>query len=394
MEAVAVVFPGLKKVLLGLLSLLFVLPALQAKWHLLPVPPLEGYSEPSACPSFSFENLLSDTYQPQFETYLSDRLGFRELAIRLRNQLAYSLFNQVHASDVLLGQHEVLYQGGPTESYLGRDYLGIDALRQHAERVRDVQDSLARHGVQLLYVLAPGKPSYQPEDLPPSVQAIWPGPTNYEEFSHALPKAGVHTLDAAALFKKWKPTAAYPLFPRGGTHWSGYGVTLVADTLFRAIEALTHVDLPDFTTVRPGLVTTDSLRFTDNDIARGLNLLRLPRPYPMAYPVVTFAAPTAHQQRLNALLIGDSFTQSFIGFYPYLSKLLDNHSRFWYYNEYTYWPENIPAESHVVHELNLRQQLEGRQLVLLLTTEQNVSKKSFGFIDEVYNLYHIDEVVK
>ncbi|RZK15728.1 MAG: hypothetical protein EOO56_22235, partial [Hymenobacter sp.] len=279
-----------KQVLLGLLLLTLVLPAAQAKWPLLTVRPLNGYFETSAHPSFSWRELLAGTYQGKLEAYLSDRLGFRELAIRVRNQLAFSLFREIHATDVLLGQRDVLYQGGPKEAYVGHDYLGEGAIAEHAQRVRNVQDSLARHGIQLLYVLAPGKPGYQPEDLPVGAQAMATGITNYSGFARALPQAGVHVLDAAALFRQWKPHAAHPLFPRGGTHWSGYGVTLVADTLFRAVEALTRVDLPNFST-RPGLVTadTDSLRNTDNDIADGLNLLRPPTPYPMAYPVLTFA---------------------------------------------------------------------------------------------------------
>lgn len=380
-----------KKLLLGLLALALVLPAVQAKWHLLAVAPLGGYAPPAEHPRFSWQSLRAGEYQDQLDHYLSDRLGFRELAIRARNQVAYSAFHEIHAIDVLLGQREVLYQGGPAEAYVSHDYLGDAAIAEHAQRVRNVQDSLAQHGVQLLYVLAPGKPGYQPEDLPPGVQAMYTGITNYSTFARVLPAAGVHVLDASVLFKQWKLHTPHPLFPRGGTHWSGYGVTRVADTLFKAVAALTHAHLPAFA-ARPGLVTTDpdSLRYTDADIALGLNLLRMPTPYPMAYPRLTFTPPTAAQTQLNALVIGDSFTQSFYGFYPYFQHLLSARSRFWYYNELVYWPTPAPGEKYVVHELDLREQLAGRQLVIILATEQNMVKKSFGFIDQVYELYHPD----
>jgi hypothetical protein len=377
-----------KKTLLGLLTLLLLLPAVQAKWHLVTVRPLQGYDQSgSSHPIFSWRELWASSYQEQLEGYLTDRLGFREWAIRVRNQVDYSLFGVLHAVDVMQGQHHVLFQNSPLNAYLGRDYLGDEEVLHYAQRLRDVQDSLARHGVQFLCVLAPGKAGFQPEDLPVAIQAIPAGPTNYKGFAQALPAAGVHVLDASALFKQWKPGAAHPLFPRGGIHWSGYSVTLVADTLFRAVESLTHTDLPDFTT-RPGVVTTDSLRYTDKDIADALNLVWPHQPYPMAYPIVTFAPPSAQQHRLNALLVGDSFTQSFYGFYPYLPQLLDSHSRFWSYNEYTYWPENTGDETHTVHELNLRQQVESRQIVIVLATEQNLYKRGFGFVDEVYALYH------
>lgn len=378
-----------KRLILAALASLLLLPALQAKWPFVPIGMLNGYN-PSADaekPALQIDNLLAGNYQPRFEAYLDNRLGFRAWLIRLRNQVDFSLFNQVHTGDVLVGQRGVLYQGGPTEAYLGRDYLGAEAITAHAQRVREVQDLLAQRGTQLLYVLAPGKPGYQPEDLPADVQAAGRGPTNYAGFAEALPKAGVHVLDAAALFQRWKPRAAYPLFPRGGTHWSGYSTTLVADTLARAIEAITHLDLPDFKT-RPGEVTTTELRGTDEDIAKGLNLVITPRPYPMAYPTVTFEPLTPQQERPNTLLVGDSFTQSFYIFYPYFSNLFGDRSRFWYYNESVFWPENTPGESHYVRELNLRQQLAGRNLLIILATEQNLSKRSFGLIDQLYDLYH------
>jgi len=381
----------IKRLALAALTSLFLLPALQAKWPLLPVGALNGYNPNADAekPALQMDDLLAGNYQPRLEAYLDNRLGFRAWFIRLRNQVDYSFFNQVHTGDVLVGQRGVLYQGGPTESYLGRDYLGADAITAHAQRVREVQDMLAQRGTQLLYVLAPGKPGYLPEYLPVGVQAADRGPTNYTGFAEALPKAGVHVLDAAALFQRWKPTAPHPLFPRGGTHWSGYSTTLVADTLARAIEALTRLDLPDFTT-SPGEVTTRNLRGTDEDIASGLNLVIRPRPYPMAYPIVTFAPLTPRQQRPNTLLVGDSFTQSFYIFYPYFSNLFGDSSRFWYYNESVFWPENTPGESHYVRELNLRQQLAGRNLLIILSTEQNLNKSSFGLIDQLYNLYHAD----
>lgn len=376
-----------KRLLLGLLVVLLVLPAVQARLPFVEVKALGGYTERAPFPKFRLLDLLDNSYQPALEKHLEDRLGFREWAIRFRNQIAYSVFGSIHAIDVVLGQREVLYQGGPTEAYLGHDYIGSEEIVLHAQRVRDVQDSLARHGVQFLYVLAPGKPGFQPEDLPAAIQEMWPGKTNYSGFAEALPQAGVHVLDASNLFQQWKAKAAHPLFPRGGTHWSGYGITLVADTLFRAVEAVAHVNLPDFKTT-PGVVTTDSLRCTDNDIMEGLNLLWEPKPYPMAYPTLTFAPLAQGQQRLNMLVIGDSFAQSLYGFYPYLQHIADSRSRLWYYNEVVYWPENTPGESRMVNELNLREQVESRQFIMLLATEQNLNKRSFGFIDKVYNLYH------
>jgi len=378
-----------KGFLFGLLLLLLSLPALQARFGFAVIPPLDGYFERVSPPeAATWSNLLSSRYQEQMERYLNDQLGFREWFIRLRNQVDYSLFKKLHATDTVLGKNGVLFQGAHIKSYLGDDFLGEDEIKFYARRLRTIQDDLARQGTQLLCVLAPGKPRYQPEDLPRTAQEAWVNKANYPVFAREFAANGVHTLDAVQLFQHWKKTAAYPLFPRGGTHWSGYSITLVADTLFRQLEHLGNYDLPNFRSL-PGVVTTTDLRFTDADIAKALNLLRDPAPYPMAYPEVVFEPLKGNQRRANVLLIGDSFTQSFSGFYHHLDHLLDGRSRFWYYNETTFWPDSLPAsEERNVHKLNLREQLQGRDAVVLVATEQNMNRYGFGFIDEAYHLFH------
>lgn len=119
-----------------------------------------------------------------------------------------------------------------------------------------------------------------------------------------------------------------------------------------------------------------------------LNLMQGLTPYPTAYPHVVFKPAQGAQQRLNALVIGDSFTQSFYGFYPYFDRLLTPTSRFWYYNRTVYWPiQTPPGEDRQVKKLNLAEQLRGRQLVLVLAMEGNLDDPSFGFIGEAFDLY-------
>ncbi|RZK87310.1 MAG: hypothetical protein EOO62_39445 [Hymenobacter sp.] len=210
--------------------------------------------------------------------------------------------------------------------------------------------------------------------------------SNYTTVSQQFAKQGVNTLDAVALFERWQAAKSpYPLFTRTGTHWSGYAITRVADTLFHRVEGLTGHDLPDFGAQGPPTVVTRAadLRYSDKDLEDLLNLVTPIPPYPTAYPNVVFQPG---KERLNALIIGDSFTQGFYTFYPYFDRLLTPESRFWYYNNTVYWPEQTPpAESRYVKNLNLTEQLRGRKLVLILAMEGNLTDTGFGFIDQAYN---------
>jgi hypothetical protein len=382
-----------KRLLLALLFGLLLLPALQAQWPLLPIRPLDGATNEVLAPRFSWRKVLSGSYQPTFEAYLTEQLGCRPWLVRVRNQLAFSLWHRGLAEGVVPGKDGNLYQQNSINTYLGRNYIGEADISKRARHLRRVQDSLQAHGTQLLFVIAPSKARILPQYLPDSCRnSPHQGPiSNYAMVSQQFAKYGVHTLDAAALLLRWQAAhPPYPLFTRTGTHWSGYATVRVADTLFRRVEQLTGRDLPDFAQQGPPTVVTNSadLRHSDRDLEDLLNLMQGITPYPTAYPNVVFRPARGPQQRLNALLIGDSFTKSFYEFYPYFDQLLTPTSRFWYYNRTVYWPlKTPPSENRQVKSLNLAAQLKGRQLVLLLAMEGNLDDPGFGFIGEAFDLY-------
>lgn len=79
------------------------------------------------------------------EKCLGDRLGFRSVVIRLRNQLGYSVFDESWAARMAISRGKVLFGLDYIDSYLGKDFVGEAVVRHSALRLRSVQDSLARH---------------------------------------------------------------------------------------------------------------------------------------------------------------------------------------------------------------------------------------------------------
>lgn len=374
-----------KRLLFGSLLLLLLLPPLQARLQWATVAPLGGYFDHPARPEFSWDGLWLNTYQPELAAYVEDRLGFRSWLLRLRNQLAYSVFGQSTAGTVVIGEDDMLYQPVSIEAYLGHDYAGAEMVHR-VRRLRVVQDSLRAHGTQLLFVLAPGKARILPRQLPARYAAQVPGPSNYQAVVQAARTSGLHVLDAAALLTRWQDTARFPMFPRNGTHWSGYATALIADTMFRRVEQLTNRDLPDFASHGYSVATeTDSAHYTDEDLQQILNRIWKVKPYPLAYPKVVFG-PETGKSRVNALVIGDSFAQSFFNFYPYYQNLFTPTSRYWANYEHVFWPAEIP-ESHEIRDLSLKDQLVGRDIVIIIATEQNFGQLGFGFIDQAYRLF-------
>jgi hypothetical protein len=377
----------MKHLALCFLFFLFIAPALQAKFHWLAEPALGGAYTTAEHPELTVEGVTAGEYQSQLEHYLEDRIGFRSSLIRLRNQLSFSLLGVARSSELVIGRDNVLYQPGPVNSYLGKDFLGEAEIRHRVRRMRSVQQALAKRGIPFLFMMAPNKARYQPEDLPAYLSQQKLPYSNYEVFMRETKANNINVLDFCQLFQRWKDTTRYPLFPKGGTHWSGYGSTLAADTLFRRMEQLGSFNLSNFRREGPVQVSRDTMRSTDGDLSNPLNLLRPYQHYLMAYPRIVFDALQPGEQRPNLLVSGDSFGAALMQFNPYMQTLFSPDSRYWGVEETIFlFSDNSARTGENLNQLDFRQQIESRQFIMLLVTEHNLLYD--GFINRLYDLYH------
>jgi hypothetical protein len=111
----------------------------------------------------SWEALGNICFQASLEQYLTQRLDFRSCLMRFRNPLAYSGWRKLLTKAIMLGNNQNLYQQGPINAIMGGSYLGEKEIERQAKRLRQVQNSLRPHGIELLFVIAPGKPYILPQ---------------------------------------------------------------------------------------------------------------------------------------------------------------------------------------------------------------------------------------
>lgn len=380
-----------KRLLLVSLLALVLGPALQARFHFRQEKVLNGAFTLAPHPALTWAGLRANTFQPALERYLEDRIGFRSWLIRLRNQLAFSVFRVSRSSDVVIGAHDVLFQHTYIEAYAGQKLLAAAEVRFRVRRLRAVQQALAQHGVQLLFAIAPNKARFEPENLPPAWRPPPGTVTNYDLFAQQLRTQGVNLLDFVPLFAQWKRTKPYPLYPRSGIHWSGYGATLAADTLMRRVAALTGTQLPAVRAVGPPRLVyrSDSLWSTDNDLGATMNLLFERETTPLAYPRLAFAPARPGQRLPSVLFVSDSFVWGLMVFAPFVQHQLAPDTRVWFYNKSVHAPDTLyHATGEQAGDLDLRAQLATRQAVVLLFTEHNMVEQEYGFTERVYRLYH------
>lgn len=376
------------KYILGLLfCTIIILPAIQKYSDLFEIPPLEGVFIKQGKPMLTKETWFSGEYQSNYNKWLEENIGFRNLFVRMYNQVRYSIFKQDNSTGIFLGENGILYHNDYVDEYMGRTYVGHEKIKEAVRKMGYIQSEFEKQGKLFLYVIAPGKVTYIPEFIPEIYNLHEKDTNNYDVFINELKLNNINHIDFREHFPKMKDTTRYPLFPKNGIHWSGYASTFVADSLFNYIEANSEFNLIDFNCL-PGEVTSKNLRFTDNDLGKVLNLLFDIKNYEMYYPEVVFIDDTG-SYKPTILSIGDSFNQSLWGFYPFFPKAFSGNSRFWGYYDVEEWAGKRLSDVSVKNR-NLEKELENKDIILIMSTQINISKLGYGFVEDAYSLYSIN----
>lgn len=106
--------------------------------------------------------------------------------------------------------------------------------------ILDFKEQLERAGIELIVVPVPAKAHVYPDKFAAGIGAEQVGSGNrqdpvHQQFLTVLEKAGVDYLDLTRLFLEARKGNAPPVFLQKDTHWSPYGLSLVAQALKQKI---------------------------------------------------------------------------------------------------------------------------------------------------------------
>lgn len=367
-----------KHVIFGIILLGISLPMIQHLSGFANVRALKGAVVLAEAPTFSDSSWLNGNYQDQTDKFLNDQFGFRSSYVRLHNQIKYSLYNDINANGVIIGKDWYMYEWNYIRAHYGMDFIGDSLISAKTKKMRVVQDSLASKGKTLLIVFTPGKGSFYPEFFADSSVRDM-SRTNYEAFIDHFEEDTVNYLDLKRWFQSIKGKTEYPLYAKGGIHWSKYGEILAADSLVHHIESVSGRDLPEI--VVDNIVESSRNKNGDYDIGEGLNIIFQTPTYPMGYP--EFHVEGEEKNNTRVLFVADSY---YWGMFNYgFSNSIFNDGEFWFYNHQVY-PQSFEKEL-TVGELNFVQKVEENDVIILMSTDANLYNFAFGFIDKLYEEY-------
>jgi hypothetical protein len=368
----------LRSFLLLFIIIILFAPMIQAKFKFITVSPLKGDIVLKQDSVFSFKGWFSGAFQTAEENYLNENFGFRNICIRVNNQIAFNLFRKAIANGVIIGKENCLYEETYLNAYYGNDFIGIDSITHRMQRLKFLQDTLQKLNKNLILVFAAGKGSFYPEYFPDKYKQA-KGKTNYEYHIKLAKEMGLNYIDFNKYFVDNKNKSKYPLYPKNGIHWSYYGECLVADSIIKYIEKLRNIDIPN---IYWNDISVEPAKNDDIDIEDGMNLLFNLRKEKMAYPKIQFESD-ANKIKPSVLVIGDSYYWGMFGFG--ISNSFST-SNFWYYYSQIYsGSDNSFRESS---QVDLMDEIAKHDVIIILGTEATLREFGWGFIEEASKRYH------
>ncbi len=369
----------IKYVLVFVIAVVLFIPLMQFKFELFEVKPLDGDITISQKPEFTKENYWELKYQEDYNKYVNDNFGFRAWYVRLINQLRFSLFNTTKAPGVVIGKDGELFIESYINDYIGRNYIGSAKINETVSKIKTLQDSLRARNIDLIVLFAPGKASYNSDKIPDYYMKRKKDSTNYKTYAGLFKNQGVNFIDLNKWFIDNKAKFAHKVYPKYGTHWNHYGMSLGLDTLIKYIEKKRNINLPEFDYSLVNYNT--NLKGNDYDIGVLMNLLSPIPKDPNPYPVYKFKNVEG-QTKPDVLVVGDSYWWCQVG--DDLPIHFFREDEYWFYNK----DKLIRNEKRgPVKDINLSAAVAQRDVIVLMATEATFYMFPYGFVDNAFKLY-------
>jgi len=365
----------------GLLALL-VIPLMNSYVKFIPEKALSGGLETKPDTTLSISGWFSGKYQVKKDIFLKDSFGCRRLFIRVHNQVIYSLADKQTVMDVVIGKNGYSYSLGQVENYSGESFPGVKNIADEVDKMKFIQDTLAKLHKTFVLILAPGVPTYEPAYLPDKyVKHV--SMNAYDCYAALLKPSGINYIDFNKYFLDTKNTLPYKAFTFNSLHWTKYGSDLAGDSILHFIENKGKYKLnhPHW----------DSIVFSEADGTEieneeDMNLIFKLKREKLGHPHLTFK-PDTGAGRPSALFIGDSFFWGLQRVFNIWDAFSSSKFMPYYRKVYTKGDSAIKIAAKV----NLRDEINKDDIVIIICSEGNYHRLGWGFIDDLYKMFKTGE---
>lgn len=358
--------------------------------------PLNGVSEPTKEPHFTWDSYRTAKYQSQLESYLGEHYGFREPLIRFYNQFLYDFFRKTYSEEVVIGkdywsyfvQHVNEYYGTEMYRWYDSNEDACASFDREARLMWKLRGVLQDYGIEFLVFMAPDKGFLYPEHLPDRERDTTTVNAR-EYYSAKFDEYGFPYIEMTKWFIELKEadTLPYSLMPQAGAHWC-FSSVLAADSLFHFMGDLNGQRLPELR-IGPLHESSGIILQGDSDLEEILNLMRpLPHHYDRLYEGEVTVVKDSATICPWVLFVGNSFLWRMHTFIPFEDMF--QNSEYWFYNSKAHFGKNY-GEKAKVGDLDILQKVLDNDYVVWFTDGNQMYKVSYGFAEAALISLCVDE---
>ena len=226
----------LSLIFLGFIALCLTVPLAQTVWPVIPQPaaPLEERREPGPLPPLSTLSRTDGSFAKDLNTWFDDRAGFRDLFIRAKNQIDYSLFHT--SRKIFIGKDDWYFS---RDDFLRVEQLSPAALEAVEGRFVALAQRLREKGIRLIVVGYPDKSQIYPEMTSPQMPLVADG-GNFDKLRHFLAtQPSLTFIDAKAILKQERQRTSLRLYAKTDPHPTEIGQIPVVKEI---VAQITHIE--------------------------------------------------------------------------------------------------------------------------------------------------------
>lgn len=339
---------------------------------------LSGVTEAALLPDFSLKGIMDGSLQESVNTYYSQNLPGRDLMIKVRNQVIFSLFSKSPNSNIVIGKDDVLFEKEYILKY-EKYYPPVtrEFTEELCENLTSIQEILESRGKEMYIFITPTKVRYY-EDYVPDIYVQsnrFPDEEgNYEQFTETLKQYNLHVYDSIPYINQLTETADYPLFHRTGTHWSQ---VLSSKVTADFIHYLNEHSRYSFSEISITYHPVPEPLYPDADIFNSLNLLI--SPYDNNYLQADWQFQPMEEERPNLLCRGGSFMgQTLV---PLINLGYFNKDTYIENTSVTHCPFNQFTSFSDYSEIDLEHEFDQADIIIFEVNEAHIPVMSFSMID-------------
>lgn len=174
--------------------------------------------ELASAPVLFGEDGINFDFFNEFDSYVSDHIGFRSQLVAANTAVFTGMFNMSPEDDVILGKDGWLYYGQTMDDYFNIPSVSDRGINSIAHSMKMLQDAVEDKESEFVLTFAPNKSTLYPENLPvnyiPSANL-----GNLERIEEALIEADVNYISLKDLFEEDEEI----YYRKKDSHWSYKG---------------------------------------------------------------------------------------------------------------------------------------------------------------------------